>query len=580
VLFSHGLAKPTEALFNRLQGLHPPLKEPIPDLTTQVDPFTLPARQVCKVLFKQCSEQWNSPDPYGWNTALLHLVRSARRPSFFSLFCGLVSHVLDASVSDLVAFALSGGSIFGLNKDHEDEQAERLQKGLDPRERPINQGSLILKLAFDLALHSPEAQHAAEALQPIQQGVGAQRGMEMIAHVCNALYSEGFAILKVDATNGFQEIKRASLHRAVARRCPSLLPLFKKYYTKESVCFFNLEGDVRLLKANEGARIGCKLSSFVFGLAVQDLYERLKCHVARTKDGSCVKAATDDVVVAIKADRMNEAALYEKVDEICAVLEKDAKELGLSFTNDKKQLLLPRDWAPSSGASLPRGVLIRSNTFDDPKLRGMEIVGAPIGSKDFCHAFVAKTLDTMLRESESLLKLHPQSATKLLRDCVCAAPCYIAQVCHPNLTKELLIKFDDSIWKLWLHILGGTGGSELGCCETVLTRARLKAFLPSRLDGVGLRSWERTADFAWFASVASCIALSDPDFEFARKFLTRPAADAYEFAFEALGGPSYLVDGQVEIIPVGEPEVLCTSTSTWIFSKRIQNSNFNMLSST
>ena len=49
----------------------------------------------------------------------------------------------------------------------------RLAKGLLPRERPINQGSLLLKLAFDLALHSPEAIFAAESLKPIQQGVGA-----------------------------------------------------------------------------------------------------------------------------------------------------------------------------------------------------------------------------------------------------------------------------------------------------------------------------------------------------------------------------------------------------------------------
>jgi len=108
-------------------------------------------------------------------------------------------------------------------------------------------------LAFGLALHSPDAQAAPIQLQPIQQGVGAKRGMEVIAHVCNALYAKGYAILKMD----FQEIKRSSLHQAVLRRRPSLLSLFQKYYTKESCCFFDLEGEVRLLEAHEGARIGC-----------------------------------------------------------------------------------------------------------------------------------------------------------------------------------------------------------------------------------------------------------------------------------------------------------------------------------
>jgi hypothetical protein len=94
---------------------------------------------------------------------------------------------VSADVSDLVAFALSSGSIIGLNKDDEDTQEIRREKGLPPRERPINQGSLILKLAFDLALHSEAAQEAVKTLAPIQQGVGAKRGMEVIAHVCNAL---------------------------------------------------------------------------------------------------------------------------------------------------------------------------------------------------------------------------------------------------------------------------------------------------------------------------------------------------------------------------------------------------------
>ena len=162
---------------------------------------------------------------------MLHLVRNATDPSgqsFFSFYSTLVSHVVSADVSDLVAFVLSSGSMIGLTKDDEETQDVRREKGLPPRERPINQGSLILKLAFELALHSPKAQAVAKALEPIQQGVGAKRGMEMIAHVCNALYSEGYAILKMDATNGFQEIKRSSLHHAVERKCPSLLSLLKK----------------------------------------------------------------------------------------------------------------------------------------------------------------------------------------------------------------------------------------------------------------------------------------------------------------------------------------------------------------
>jgi hypothetical protein len=162
----------------------------------------------------------------------------------------------------------------------------------------------------------------------------------------------------------------------------------------------------------------------------------------------------------------------------------------------------------------------------------------------------------MFRDADTLLNLHPQCATKILRECLCPAPAYISQVCHPQLTRAFLADFDDRVWELWLRILGGVGGKELSCCPAVLARSRLRAFLPCRFDGAGLRSWDRAASFAWFCSMAACSALSDPDFDYARRSLGKSAEDAYEYAMDALGGPSYLEKKQVELIPVGEPDVL------------------------
>ena len=73
------------------------------------------------------------------------------------------------------------------------------------------------------------------------------------------------------------------------------------------------------------------------------------------------------------------------------------------------------------------------------------------------------------------------------------------------------------------------GSEELKACDVLPSRARKRAFLPSRLGGVGLRSWDRTAGFAWFCSVASCVGLDDIDFDFARRFLKQQSADGYLF---------------------------------------------------
>ena len=320
----------------------------------------------------------------------------------------------------------------------------------------------------------------------------------------------------------------------------------------------------------DGARIGCKLSSFGFGLTVQDTYEDVSRFLSKFRDGSCIKAATDDVVIILKAVPGKEAELNVKVGEVLKILKAGAAKVGLSFENNKAQFLLPKDWIPTSMESFPAGLQLKSNTFADPRLRGMEVVGTPVGSTDFCTSFVRTTLDEMLTNADLLIDLHPQCATKILRDCVCPAPAYLSQVCHPNITRELLTKFDDRVWDLWLRILGGVSGEELQCCHQVLTRSRLRAFLPSRFDGAGLQSWERTAEFAWYCSLASCVSLSDPDLEYARRFVGKNGEDAYEFALEALGGPGYLEQHkQVELMPVEEPDVLCQST----FSRELFTDN-------
>ena len=112
-----------------------------------------------------------------------------------------------------------------------------------------------------------------------------------------------------------------------------------------------------------------------------------------------------------------------------------------------------------------------------------------------------------------------------------------------------------------MNVLGGVGGDSPSSCKLSMDRSWMKAHLPSRLNGVGLRSWERVADFAWFASVASCIALDDPDLNLARKFLGDRGKEAYEIVLDAIGGPSYLDNKcKYELIPIGEPDVLSEST--------------------
>lgn len=121
-------------------------------------------------------------------------------------------------------------------------------------------------------------------------------------------------------------------------------------------------------------------------------------------------------------------------------------------------------------------------------------------------------------------------------------------------------KFDDEVWSIFLKLIGDTS---LKCCESVVQRARARAFLASRHGGVGLKEWGRTVDFAWFTSVASSVGVADPDLDYARKFLGKKATDAYEWALDSLGGPSYLSMHGPMLIPVGEGEETVLSNSSF-----------------
>ena len=148
-------------MFTRLQDLHPPLKAPIPVIEIKDEQFSITPDAAKKALFRHCSETLKSLDPFGWSTALLHLVRGfepEEGSSFFSLCAGFISKLASCEIPDVVAFIFTSGSLVALNKDPESVRRQRVEEGLRPRKRPINQGTMLLKLAFDFALRSRPAQ--------------------------------------------------------------------------------------------------------------------------------------------------------------------------------------------------------------------------------------------------------------------------------------------------------------------------------------------------------------------------------------------------------------------------------------
>eukprot|EP00731_Ephydatia_muelleri_P031367 Em0022g881a len=132
-----------------------------------------------------------------------------------------------------------------------------------------------------------------------------------------------------------------------------------------------------------------------------------------------------------------------------------------------------------------------------------EILGAPIGSHDFCTAFIERKR----KEANQLLSLlpklcDPQSAIALLR--VCASFCRLAHLARsipPTIASlEAFAKFDDEV----LHCLECSVEIEL------TPRACNQAKLGLKYGGLGLRSLAMHAQAAYIASLSTSLTPIQP----------------------------------------------------------------------
>ena len=115
----------------------------------------------------------------------------------------------------------------------------------------------------------------------------------------------------------------------------------------------------------------------------------------------------------------NPDILYSRIRAIDTTLGNEAAKVGLSFENDKAQLLFPKGWLPPEDRSLlPHSLDFRSDVLEDITKQGMEVVGCPVGSKAFCTSFVRKKTTTIMTQAKDLTLLNPQVAKRLLLKCV------------------------------------------------------------------------------------------------------------------------------------------------------------------
>ena len=127
---------------------------------------------------------------------------------------------------------------------------------------------------------------------------------------------------------------------------------------------------------------------------------------------------------------------------------------------------------------------------------GVVILGAPVGTEEFVKEHAAKRLEdeeVFLRE---LIELDdPQCAWQLLSRIALPRGNYWIRTLPPSLSKAYAAQRDDAIWLSALRILRAESLPSAAQASN-----RRIAELPAKIGGLGLRSTQRTAPAAYWAS--------------------------------------------------------------------------------
>ena len=538
---------PTQESLRILRGMYPAGRGTAEHIPAGPQVKITPKHAQCR-LFALAGNAHSPSDCFGWSACLLYPLRGkkklGRHIPFIHQVARLVARIASAAVPAILADILTCGNLFALHKLDAAEQAEAAALGLPPSLRPVNTGCNFLKWALQLAVRSPAARGAARAMEPLQSGL-AKRGPEAFCHSLRALREQGYAILKTDFINGFNELSRQAVLDAVQERCPQLTSLFNLFYTTDGACFYTVDGVVETIWSAEGVRMGCPLGSFGFDLTLQGPLERC----AARSPFTVVRSLTDDcnLAVLLPSGRDEARAVVLQLRAALDGLAADAKSnLNLDLNLAKCALLLP-----------PGHALLEEDLecFEGIKLpaRGMRVAGAPIGDDDYCAEFVGQKVDAALAKCRALRGIHPQVGMLLMRKCCVVALNYLSQVVPPSLTAQHFARFDEELAAFVAELLTLPGRPQgLACAEERMSVFRQRLRLPTRFNGAGLLGVDGVGPAAFVGSVISCCEV-DPVLTSHIAGLTRFAAPAVRLLLERLAPLGNELASKVLLLPLEAP---------------------------
>ena len=255
-------------------------------------------------------------------------------------------------------------------------------------------------------------------------GMFAEHGTDVTGHLFRALWELGYLVVTTDYSNGFNAFDRQAMLDAVNRKCPALNAVFNMFYGIDSMCFFRMENETKIIWSKQGSRMGCVLGSFGFNITVDPIYKA----TARKFTKIVSKALTDDFTNGIPPPENREEmpARWKMCADLLEFIATESKKVaGLELNFSKCHVLAPKNFPDPPPGILPAGVNLERD--------GLRLAGTPIGTDEFCKQFMDKQVASVAKKMRKLEGMDPQTGYALLRSGIVPTLMFSSQVTPPEL---------------------------------------------------------------------------------------------------------------------------------------------------
>jgi hypothetical protein len=373
--------------------------------------------------------------------------------------------------------------------------------------RPIGVGECIRRWAA-IAIGIEVTGHAgkwpaSESMARLkgQFGVGVRAGAESMYRVAQSyLFKHQDRVgLKLDAKNGYNALKRSAIWDGLKDfEEAGLSKYFFSFYTGEAkvVDGCGLVVIIQVMGVDQGDPLG----PLLFAIGMWKLCEE----VMRDFPDVTFMFYIDDTVLL--------GNIQDVLESFHATREALARGNLILATQPGKQEV----WGASDAKQAGFPELCRAvGSLED--LKGMEILGIPLGNPDYVRESVGRKASEYIAELKELGPLagsHPKHAMSIWLQCSIASFNYIMRAISPEVIETVEQRVVGEEQKLFLQVMGRPCLDE----DDIEDRRRWQlASMPQARGGVGIRNLTNTAYAAHLASWADCLgAIDSLDDEWAR----------------------------------------------------------------